>query len=181
MPKFTSPTAVSPAEVPDEIKALAEQPISNASAPKGFSPLMNMNTLEKRIYVIEKALANYDQAGTQSIDIETASKLEGLFNQLDVLKKQQYNLQIDQESKIRQLENLEKMIEQQLYTERVCESRGHRREDGASAIGGVMVSGHGFVGTCMRCGKPFAGIGTEHGQVHPTLWASVNQNTIGTA
>lgn len=172
-------TSVAPAEVPDEIKTLSEKPLSAVVHPG--ANFASMSSIEKRILILEKALSSYDLNQIDKMDIDTATKLESLFRDLENLKKQQATAEIDARAKLQHLENVEKQIAQQLAVERDCGARGHRRQDGMGAIGGVIVDGHGFVGTCMRCGKAFKGIGNGPGEVPSHVWESVDHNTIGRA
>lgn len=179
MPSVRSTLPATPAPFSAEIIALADKPIQGASAPRGFS---NSSTnLRLRIQLLEKALASYDLDNLTNVDADAATKIEGLFEKLEAAKKLQVTQEANLESQRRMLEEVERSIAMQLNVERACEARGHRREDGLAAIGGLMAENHGFIGNCMRCGKNFRGLGSNPGELPMHIWNAVDQNTIGKA
>lgn len=173
-----SQKTVSPADVPLNIRELAENPIPGAVAPPGAVSLMSTSEVGARIEAAKKALSHFSLLDISG-DPNKALAVLNLQEKLAVLDKMAAEREVEAQSKLRMLQEVERWIADRHAEQNACERVGHIRENGSSAISGQTAGNGQYCLVCIKCQKLFIGIGEGEGELPSYIANRVDWANVG--
>lgn len=167
-----------PAEVPLDIRALAEKPLTGP-VPAGFTRPSSPAEIDALTEKVERSLASYSLAELELMPPDKALQILDLREKLERAKRLSSEREIEANGKIAMLQEIERNDADRRAGQAVCERIGHVGERGESAISGQSAGGGEFRLICQKCNKVYIGIGAEPGQLPTHIANRVNWDMVG--